>query len=65
MMKTTADVPPKVASEYAGARRPSAVSQAIGDGYTKTKSMRQARAVPSSQYGLPKSGKKSITSKMG
>jgi len=64
-MKTTADVPPKIASEYAGARKPSAVSQAIGDGYTKTKALQKARAVPSSQYGLPKSGKKSITAKMG
>ena len=56
-MKTTAGIPPKVASEYAGARRPSAVSQALGHGYTKTKEMQKARSKPSSQFGLPKSVK--------
>ena len=55
-MKTTADVPPRVASEYAKAPRAHAASEAVGDGYTKTKAMREARASPSKgQFGLPKS----------
>jgi hypothetical protein len=64
-MKTTADVPPSVASEYAKARRPQAVSEAIGDGYTKTKTMQKARSTPAKgQFGLPKSGKGMKTVKM-
>lgn len=57
MAKTTADVPPDVASEYSKARRPQAVSEAVGDGYTKTKKMQKARSSPASskQFGLPKS----------
>ena len=56
MKKTTADVPPKVAGEYAKARRPEAVAEATGDGYAKTGKM-QKGAVPKSksQFGLPKS----------
>jgi len=58
-MKTTADVPPKVAAEYAKAPRAHAVAEAIGDGYTKTGAMQKARASRSKgQFGLPKSGKK-------
>lgn len=59
MKKTTAHVPPAVASEYARASRPQAASEAIGDGYTKTKPMRDARSAPAkkSQFGLPKSAK--------
>lgn len=62
MPKTTADVPPSVASEYSRAPRPQAVSEAIGDGYTKTKPMQKARAAPArkGQFGLPKSGKKIV-----
>jgi hypothetical protein len=55
--KTTADVPPQVANEYAKAPRGQAVSEATGDGYTKTKAM-QKGAMPGkgkSQFGLPKS----------
>jgi hypothetical protein len=66
-MKTTADVPPSVASEYAKAPRAHAASEAIGDGYTKTRAMRGARASPSKgQFGLPKStisGKTRLTGK--
>jgi hypothetical protein len=59
MKKTTADVPPFVASEYAKAPRAQAVSEAVGDGYTKTKIMQKARASKSKgQFGLPKTGKK-------
>jgi len=55
-MKTTADLPPSIAAEYARAQRPSAASEAISHGYTKTKAMREARASPSKgQFGLPKS----------
>jgi hypothetical protein len=56
-MKTTADVPPGIANEYAKAQRPSAISQATGDGYTTTKAMQKGLQQPK-QYGLPKSGKK-------
>ena len=57
-MKTTADVPPQIANEYAKAPRAHATSEAIGDGYTKTKIMQKARASrKSGQFGLPKSGK--------
>lgn len=59
MPKTTADVPRSVASEYSKAPRPHAVSEAIGDGYTKTRQMQKARSSPAKgQFGLPKSGKK-------
>ena len=63
MAKTTADVPPSVASEYAKASRPHAVAEADGDGYTKTAKMAKAQKpkfVKSNQYGLPKSGARSI-----
>jgi hypothetical protein len=56
-MKTTADVPPSVAPEYAKARRPDAVAQATGDGYTTTKKMQKGAQEPK-QFGLPKSNKK-------
>ena len=62
-MKTTADVPPSVASEYAKAPRPQAVAEATGDGYTKTKLMQKAGTTTGAakgQYGLPKSGKRSV-----
>ena len=65
-MKTTADVPPSVASEFAKAPRPSAASEAIASGYTKTKAMQEARSSPSKQFGLPKStisGKSKLTGK--
>lgn len=54
---TTADVPPDIAAEYKGARRPQAIAEATGDGYTKTKKMQEPKP-KSSQFGLPKSGKK-------
>lgn len=55
-MKTTADVPPQVAAEYAKAPRAQAVSEATGDGYTKTKKMQKGAQVKApSQFGLPKS----------
>lgn len=59
-MKTTADVPPSVASEYSRATRPHAVAEADGDGYTKTRPMQKAQQPPAKkgQYGLPKSPKK-------
>jgi len=59
--KTTADVPPKVAGEYAKARRPQAVSEAVGDGYTKTKKMQKARSgMGKEQFGLPKTPGKGL-----
>jgi hypothetical protein len=54
MGKTTADVPPQIANEYSKARRPQAVSEATGDGYTTTKKMQPGKQRPS-QFGLPKS----------
>lgn len=54
MKKTTADVPPKVASEYGKASRPEAVAEATADGYAKTKKM-QKGAQSKGQFGLPKS----------
>ena len=63
MPKTTADVPPVIAGDYAKMRQPSAVAQATGDGYTTTKTMNPAKARPS-QFGLPKSGKGMKTSSM-
>ena len=50
--KTTASVPPDVASEFKKARAPQAASEATGAGYTKTKPMFGAKT---SQFGLPKS----------
>lgn len=60
---TTAKVPPDVASEYAKASRPQAASEAIGDGYTKTKEMQKARSKKSPQFGLPASPKKPSSGK--
>ena len=63
MKKTTADVPPSVASEYAKAPRVQAVAEATGDGYTKTKLMQKAGTTTGAskgQFGLPKSGKRSV-----
>jgi len=54
--KTTADVPPFVASEYAKAPRPQAVAEATGDGYTTTQKLRKA-ARSKGQFGLPVSDK--------
>ena len=66
-MKTTAHIPPSVAAEYNKLERPSAASQAIGDGYTKTSVMQKTRAAPGrGQFGLPKStmsGKTRLTGK--
>ena len=46
MKKTTADVPPSVASEYKKAPRAQAVAEATGDGYTDTKNMKKAKRPP-------------------
>jgi hypothetical protein len=54
MKNTTADVPPQAAAEFAKARRPEAVAEADGAGYTKTKKMQKGAQQPS-QFGLPKS----------
>ena len=53
-MKTTADVPPQAAAEFAKARRPEAVAEADAGGYAKTKKMQKGAKSPS-QFGLPKS----------
>lgn len=53
--KTTADVPPSVAPEFAKASRPTAVSDATATGYATTKPM-QKGLKSKSQFGLPKSG---------
>lgn len=61
--KTTADVPPQAASEFSKASRPEAVAEADGAGYTKTAKLAKAakpKFVKSSQFGLPKSGARSI-----
>ena len=57
MKRTTADVPPQVANEYAKTPRPNAVASADGDGYTKTKKMQKAQqpGKSSKQFGLPPS----------
>jgi hypothetical protein len=58
MPKTTADVPPDAASEFAKARRPSAIADATGSpGYTTTKTMQKGMqpGKGSKQFGLPKS----------
>jgi len=62
MKKTTADVPPSVANEYAKAPRAQAISEATGDGYTKTKPMQagSTKGASKGQFGLPKSGKRSV-----
>jgi hypothetical protein len=66
-MKTTAHIPPSVAAQYNKLERPSAASQAVADGYTKTKEMQKARSTPAKgQFGLPKStmsGKTRLTGK--
>jgi len=54
--KTTADVPPFVAKEYAKAPRPQAIAEATGDGYTMTEKMHKA-ARKKGQFGLPVSDK--------
>ncbi len=55
--KTTADVPRSVAAEYGKARRPQAIAEAEGDGYTKTMPMKKAQqsGKSKSQFGLPPS----------
>jgi hypothetical protein len=61
-MKTTADVPPSAASEFAKAQRPSAIADATGSpGYTTTKAMQKGMkpGKSKSQFGLPKSSPKS------
>lgn len=60
MKKTTADVPPQVAKEYAKAPRGQAIAEATGDGYTKTKKMQKGQQPGKhggggQQFGLPKS----------
>ena len=56
MPRTTADVPPFAAKEFAKAPRPSAVADATATGYAKTKPMQKAQQKSSGQFGLPKSG---------
>lgn len=66
MPRTTADVPPVIAADYARARRPEAIAEAEGDGYTRTRPLQKARqpGKSSKQYGLPKSkGVKVMTMK--
>jgi len=67
MPKTTADIPPSVAAEYAKQPRPSAVASAESDGYTKTKPLQKAQQGngAKSQFGLPKSPGKKPPMKMG
>lgn len=56
VMKDISSIPPRVASEFAKAPRPTAVADATATGYTKTKPMAKAQQKSSSQFGLPKSG---------
>lgn len=53
--KTTADVPPGAAAEFAKVPRPTAVADATATGYATTKPM-QKGLKSKSQFGLPKSG---------
>jgi hypothetical protein len=55
--KTTADVPPVAAMEFAKAPRPEAIAEAEGAGYAKTKPLQKAQqpGQRSRQFGLPKS----------
>jgi hypothetical protein len=54
--KTTADVPPQAAGEFAKAPRPEAVAEADGAGYAKTKKMQKgAQSKSKGQFGLPPS----------
>lgn len=55
--KTTADVPPVAAMEFAKAATPEAVAEAEGAGYTKTKPLAKAQRPGQrhTQFGLPKS----------
>ena len=52
--KTTADVPPDVASEFAKAPRSSAIADATSTGYTTTKKMQKGQQ-SKGQFGLPPS----------
>jgi hypothetical protein len=64
-MKTTADVPPSVAPEFAKAQRPSAIADATGSpGYTTTKKMQKGMQ-SKGQFGLPKSPGKGPPMQMG
>ncbi len=61
--KTTADVPPVAAMEFAKAQRPSAIADATATGYATTKPLQKAMqpGQRSRQFGLPKStGKKML-----
>lgn len=55
--KTTADVPPVAAMEFAKAAQPEAIAEAEGAGYTKTKPLAKAQrpGQRNRQFGLPKS----------
>jgi hypothetical protein len=67
-MKTTADVPPSVASEFSKTQRPSAIADATGSpGYTETKAMQKGKMAGKSkgQFGLPKSPGKGPPMQMG
>ena len=56
MKKTTADVPPDVASEFSRAPRSSAIADATGSpGYTTTKKMQKGQQQGKGQFGLPQS----------
>ena len=64
MPRTTADIPPTVATEFANSPRPSAIADATGSpGYTTTKAMQQGMQ-SKSQFGLPKSPVKKKTGGM-
>ena len=54
--KTTADVPPDVASEFSKAPRSSAIADATSTGYTTTKKMQKGmQGKGKGQFGLPQS----------
>lgn len=56
--KTTADIPPVIANDFAKASRPSAIAEAESTGYVKNMPMKKAQhqQKSSKQFGLPKSG---------
>jgi hypothetical protein len=55
--KTTADIPPVIAKDFAKIPRPSAIAEAEGAGYVKNTPMKKAQQKNKGQFGLPKSNK--------
>lgn len=69
MPRTTADVPPGVASEFKRTRRPDAIADATATGYATTAPMAKAQLPGKNkskgQFGLPKSGSMKVMKMKG